>query len=202
MTSSHLCSRSGADLKSVIKIAMMFVALCSAMTIAGCGFDVDVTLVSQQSWKVGDVTVTEQIDCWAGFPDHRYKRSYTVRANGDTIEIGQYEDESSRGVSEAPEFSDGRLIVMSGSHVFVWSPDEAVTMFNLFTVDGWVEYSRSMRINGCYDYNATDVQLSGKQWDIRYDRVGNHQELPNELHCRSKDGGKLFQLVLKSPPEE
>jgi hypothetical protein len=53
-----------------------------------------------------------------------------------------------------------------------------------------------------YDYNATDVQLSGKQWDIRYDRVGNNQELPNELHCRSKDGGKLFQLVLKSPPEE
>lgn len=178
-----------------LKLLMIGVVLGST----ACIMDFTRALESSQSIimqdaTVGEVVVEEEIYHGESFPDHRYERIYRVQTDGQSFELGRYEDEAANGMTTPPTFVADWLVVMSGAHIFFWQPEEDVRHFYPYVLEEWVAYAQERQINGHYDYAATAVQINGNTWRITYTCTACLARHPAEIHFVSTDGGQHFRL--------
>ena len=87
------------------------IAACALCLTCGCDTGFERSLVSDQTWDVGDCKVREKIVCTDAIPDRSFERTYWLMRDGAELLVGSYENESSTGVIKQPYAVDDCIII-------------------------------------------------------------------------------------------
>ena len=174
----------------------IFLLSAIVLFLCGCFDSFNREPVSKQTIQVQEFEVSETIYKTEGWPDHIFERIYIANNNGETVELGRYSNEGDAGIDSTtpPIVQNGRLVVFSSAYVFILESDSNSIEFFPYAAEGWSGYAQTHRLNGHYDYIATDFWESGSSWLIAYDCVFCQDGKPEKLLFYSDDQGKSFTL--------
>ena len=165
--------------------------------LAGCFSEFTRTQVFAKTFDVDGYMVEEVIYREDGFPDFTFERVYRVRNGRSWTSLGSFSNESQDGITVLPEWVDGRLVVYSSAHLFIWQPDSEPLHFSPFDADGWVAFSEqfgTFGINGHYDVLAQDFWIEEGVWFIEYNCVRCQGGKPESILFTSDDAGQTFDI--------
>ncbi len=165
--------------------------------LVGCFPEFTRTQISEKTFEVDGYLVEEIIYEEDGFPDYRYERVYRVGNGRQQTTLGSYANESQDGIIVSPEWIDGRLVVYSSSHLFIWQPDGEPLHFSPFDAVDWVAFSEqfgTFGLNGHYDVRARKFWVEGNVWFVEYECVRCQGGEPTSILFRSDDFGETFAV--------
>ena len=167
----------------------------TAFGLEGCFSEFTRTQISEKTFEVDGYIVEEIIYKEDSFLDPQYERVYRVRNGRQQTTLGSYTNESQDGITVLPEWVDGRLVVYSSSHLFLWQPDDEPLHFSPFDAVEWVAFSEqfgTFGLNGHYDVRARDFWIEEETWFIEYMCVSCQVPHPASILFTSGDFGETF----------
>ncbi|MEZ4863421.1 MAG: hypothetical protein R3C14_19035 [Caldilineaceae bacterium] len=178
----------------MIKVCCAATIISAGMMIVGCSPSWN--LLSEQSWTVSGSEIHETIEIsTSNWPDHRFKRTYTLLQAGRKLDVGSYDNESSLGVLGKPYAVDEFIVIPTSSYIYLVGPDDQVKTFYPWMADQWMDFAEPRGINGHYDYHVDTVQKIDGGWKLVYRlQEGLNGQRPKVIHFVTTDNWQSFQV--------
>jgi len=149
-----------------------------------------------QNWVVGKYEIVEEIQRSKNdWPDPVFRRRYWLIQDGKKFLISSYENESSTGITSAPNMVDNFIIIPTGPNFYRVGTDHEVKKFSPWKTNQWEENLESLGLGGVYDYRAHSATHQDGTWRLTY-HAQNHSrdDSPKSFDFTSTDDWKSFRL--------
>ena len=179
-------------MRNYLTVAITASALCLT---CGCDFGFERSVVSDQTWDVGDCKVREKIVRVDAIPDAEFERTYWLIKNGRELLVGRYNNESSMGVVKEPYAVEDCIVIPSSCYIYLVESDNRISVFVPFKADQWWSFAEPRGINGHYDYHVDTVRKTAGTWRLSYAlESGLNGGRPPVIHFVTKDNWQSFQV--------